>query len=79
MDEVGGGIWNCIREGNLDDLTTRVDRVIKTKINQEIQLDWSKIDRSKFCAGRIRKRILKWRHIGKTNNWKGQLKICGRD
>ena len=37
MDEVGeGGIWNCITEGNLDELTKRVERSIKTKINQQI-------------------------------------------
>ena len=45
-----GGIWNCIRGGNLDELAKRVERSIKTKIDESFQLDWSKIDRSKFCA-----------------------------
>ena len=51
MDEVEGGFWNCIREGNLDELAKRVERGIKTKIDQKIQLNWRKIDKSKFCAG----------------------------
>ena len=34
-----GGIWNYIRDGNLDELIKRVQRGIKTKIDQEIQLD----------------------------------------
>ena len=51
MEEVGdGGIWNFMREGNSNELIKRVKRGIKTKIDQEIQLDWSKIDRLKFCA-----------------------------
>ena len=83
MDEVGeGGIWNCISKGNFDELANRMKIGMNTKIDQEIQLDWSKIGRSKFCAGyiRIEKRILKWKHnISKKKNWKGQLKRRERD
>ena len=81
--EVGeGGIWNCIRERNLDESTKKAERGIKTKIDQEIQLDWSKIDRSncKFCAGyKYQKNNIEMKNIGKKKNWKRQLKKRGRD
>ena len=35
----------------MNELPETVNRSIKTKVDQEIQLDWSKIDRSKFCDG----------------------------
>ena len=49
MEEVGeGGEWEIIREGNPKKLEKRVERGIKTKIDQEIRLDWSRIEKSQF-------------------------------
>ena len=83
MDEVGeGGIWNGIKQGNLDELAKIAERGIKTKIDQQIQLEQTgakSIDLSSVLVIRIGKRILKWKHIGKKNNWKEHLKRRGRD
>ena len=41
-----GEVWRIMREGSAKELEKRVERAIKTKIGQEIQLDCSKIEKS---------------------------------
>ena len=50
MDEFGeGGIWETIKNGNKEELEEKIERGIRIKTDQEIQHDWDKIDKSKFC------------------------------
>ena len=50
MDEVGeGGIWETIKNGNKEELEEKIETGIRVKTDQEIQHDWDRIDKSKFC------------------------------
>ena len=50
MDEVGeGGICETIKNGNKEELEEQIKRGIRIKTYQEIQHDWNRIDKSKFC------------------------------
>ena len=66
MKEVGeGAIWEIIREGNAKELEKKVERGIKTKIDQEIQVDWSKIEKSQFCEEYKNRKL----NIGMEKYW----------
>ena len=41
-----GKVWGIMREGNAKELEKKVEKGTKTKIDQRIQLDWSKIENS---------------------------------
>ena len=50
MDEVGeGGLWETIKNGNKEELEEKIERSLRIKRDQEIQHDWNRIDKSKFC------------------------------
>ena len=42
-------MFEMIREWNEKELEKGIERGVKKKIDQEIQLDWSKIEKPKFC------------------------------
>ena len=76
MLEVGEEeVWGIIREWNAKQLEKRVERGIKTKIGQEIQYDWSKIEKSQFCEEYKNRKL----NIGMEKYWedkelKGKIK-----
>ena len=50
MDEFGkGGIWETMKSGNKEEIKERMEKGIRIKIDQEIQHDWNKVDKSEFC------------------------------
>ena len=76
MEEVWeGGVWEIIRDGNAKELEKRVESRIKTKIDQEIQFDWRKIEKSQFCEEYKNRKL----NIGMEKYWadkesKGKIK-----
>ena len=60
-----GEVWRIMREGSAEELEKRVERAIKTKIGQEIQLDWSKIEKSQFCEEYKNRKL----NIGMEKYW----------
>lgn len=51
MDEVGDGETLCLmrNEGNEENIQSNLERGVIRKAEQEIQSDWGRIDKSKYC------------------------------
>lgn len=50
MESVGEGrIWGDILEGRIENVERMIERTIQIKIDQELQLDWAKVDKSNYC------------------------------
>ena len=50
-------VWGIIKKGNAKEVEKSVEREKETKTDQEIQLDWNKIEKSQFCEECINRKL----------------------